>query len=174
MDTDLFEVVSSKTISASRFEITEDDLRIADKTAKYSYVNIKPGICVIVETDEGFVVLKEYRYPIKQWSYEFVAGIIDEGEKPEEAAVRETLEETGYIAEKVVSLGEFYPSFGATNELIYLFYAQCTGKTVSATEETEFITYETMSKNEVENLIKCGQFKHGAGLAAWLRYLLKQ
>ncbi|MDD6564648.1 MAG: hypothetical protein PUF08_06170, partial [Clostridiales bacterium] len=68
MNIDKLKVLSSKTISASRFQITEDELEIDNKPAKYSFINIKSGICVIVKTPKGFAVLKEYRYPIKQFS----------------------------------------------------------------------------------------------------------
>ena len=172
MKNEPYEKISSRQIKASRFEITEDALLINGNDACYSFVNIKPGICVIIEMPQGFAVLKEYRYPIKSWSYEFAAGVIDDGESPEEAAVREVAEETGYIVDNLVSLGEFYPSFGATNEIIYLFFASCTRKESSSLEFTEFITYETMTAIEVEQLIASGEFKHGAGLAAWLKYKL--
>ncbi len=173
MQTELFEVISGETIKASRFEIVEDKLKINQQNVIYSYVKIGPGICAIIETEKGFVVLKEYRYPIKAWSYEFAAGIIDEGELPEEAAVREIREETGFIVDEIKSLGEFYPSFGATDEKIYLFYAKCTAKNETKKEPTEFITYEVVEKAELEKLISSGEFRHGAGLAAWLKYILQ-
>lgn len=172
MDEALYDVVSSKMIKASRFEIVEDELKIDGRDAKYSFVKIKPGICVIVETPDGFVLLKEYRYPIKSWTYEFTAGCIDEGESPEEAARREIKEETGYIADEIISLGDFYPSFGPTDEKISLFYARCSERTKAETEYTEFITYELVARERIEELIMSGEFKHGAGLAAWLKYRL--
>ncbi len=62
---------------------------------------------MIIETDEGFVVLKEYRYPIKSWSYEFAAGIIDATETSAEVAVREVKEETGFILDEKRVLENF-------------------------------------------------------------------
>ena len=174
MNIDKLKVLSSKTISASRFQITEDELEIDNKPAKYSFINIKPGICVIVKTPKGFAVLKEYRYPIKQFSYEFAAGIIDDGETPKDAAIREVKEETGFVADKIESLGEFYPSFGATDELIYLFYAECSAQLETEQEYTEFIECEFMTEDEVDALIISDKFKHGAGLVAWLKYKLNK
>ncbi len=165
-------LMSSKTISASRFEIVEDELKIGNDVAKYSFIKIKPGICVIVETEIGFVVLKEYRYPIKKWSYEFAAGIIDDGENPIDAAIREVKEETGYVADEIFSLGEFYPSFGATNEIIHLFYAKCSNRVTTQREMLELIECNTMSEKQIDTLISSGEFKHGAGIAAWLKYKL--
>lgn len=172
MDTDLFTVKSTKAIKVSRFTVIDDALDIQGQAAQYSFIEIKPGICVIIKTGDKYVLLKEYRYPIKQWTYEFAAGIIDDGEQPVDAAKREVEEETGYIADSITELGEFYPSFGATNEVIHLFFAECSEKLQERQEYTEFITYELVDYERIEELIKNGEFKHGAGLAAWLKYKL--
>lgn len=69
----------------------------------------------------------------------------------------------------------FYPSFGATNEVIHLFYAKCNSRTNTNKEILELIECETVSEAEIDNLIATGEFNHGAGLAAWLKYkLLKE
>ena len=52
----------------------------------------------------------------------------------EEAAVRELKEETGYSVREMHSLGAFYPSFGSTNEKIWLFAAEC-GETGESARE---------------------------------------
>lgn len=44
------------------------------------------------------LVISQFRPPLNCWSIEFPAGLIDEGETPEEAAKRELEEETGFIA----------------------------------------------------------------------------
>ncbi|XP_067683747.1 ADP-sugar pyrophosphatase-like [Haliotis asinina] len=42
------------------------------------------------------VLVKQYRPPMKAYTLEFPAGLVDKGETPEETAVRELHEETGY------------------------------------------------------------------------------
>lgn len=43
------------------------------------------------------MVILQYRPPVQATCVEFPAGLIDEGETPEKAAVRELKEETGYV-----------------------------------------------------------------------------
>ena len=66
------------------------------------------------------ILVSQFRPPMAQRTIEFPAGLVDEGERPEETAVRELLEETGYV-------GTVYEEFqsmllcmtpGLTNETI--------------------------------------------------------
>jgi nudix-type nucleoside diphosphatase (YffH/AdpP family) len=65
------------------------------------------------------------------WIEETMAGMIRDGEKPEDAAIRETEEETGYIIERTgykienpKLICKFLSSPGGTSERIFLYFAQ--------------------------------------------------
>lgn len=51
------------------------------------------------------MIIVQYRPPVEAFCVEFPAGLIDEGESPEQAAVRELREETGYSG-KVRSISQ--------------------------------------------------------------------
>ena len=53
---------------------------------------------------------------------EIVAGIIDEGETPEEAAKRECYEETGCKINKLTEIQSYFPSPGSSESFYYIFF----------------------------------------------------
>ncbi|MGN0352542.1 MAG: NUDIX hydrolase [Roseburia sp.] len=60
------------------------------------------GMAVYAVTEElphRLVMIRQYRYPVDEYLYELPAGIIEQGETPNEAAVREMKEETGLTFE---------------------------------------------------------------------------
>ena len=58
------------------------------------------------------------------WLVEPLAGMIDTGEAPEAAAIRETLEETGYRIREPDLIGRFFVSPGGTSERVFLYFAE--------------------------------------------------
>ncbi|KAL1841052.1 hypothetical protein VTJ49DRAFT_7436 [Mycothermus thermophilus] len=77
------------------------------------------GIVAIVEKETGpeIVLQKQYRPPIDKVVVELPAGLVDEGETAEEAAIRELKEETGYVAEVLETSPVMFndPGFCNTN-----------------------------------------------------------
>jgi len=59
------------------------------------------------------------------WSLEPVAGRIDPGETPEQAARREAQEEAGLTLDRLLPLGGHYPSPAAVSEYLFSFVALC-------------------------------------------------
>lgn len=63
------------------------------------------GIVAILDLPTGpeIVLQRQYRPPVNAVCIEIPAGLVDEGETPEQAAIRELKEETGYIGELSIS-----------------------------------------------------------------------
>ena len=59
------------------------------------------------------------------WGLEAIAGRIDPGETPEEAARREALEEAGLHLGNLLPVAGYYPSPGAKAEFLYSYVALC-------------------------------------------------
>jgi ADP-ribose pyrophosphatase len=94
----------------------------AKRRGTWEYVSRARGIqaAVIVAIEDGHVILVEqYRVPLGRRCLELPAGLVGdetEGESVEASAARELEEETGYRADRIVSLGSFYSSPGMVSE----------------------------------------------------------
>lgn len=59
------------------------------------------------------------------WQLEAIAGRIDPGETPEDAACREAVEEAGLVLGRLERVAGYYPSPGAMTEYLYSYVALC-------------------------------------------------
>ncbi|MFH8220022.1 NUDIX hydrolase [Streptomyces sp. NPDC018057] len=66
----------------------------------------RPGIAAAIVVNEGRVLMVRRRVSEGQLSWQFPAGEVEPGEAREDAAVRETQEETGLTVAAVKLLGE--------------------------------------------------------------------
>lgn len=101
----------------------------AKRRGKWEYVGRARGIkaAVILAVEDGHVLLVEqYRVPLGANCIELPAGLIgdqDAGEDALTSAARELEEETGYRADKLENLGEFFSSPGMVSESFTLVQA---------------------------------------------------
>jgi len=117
----------------------------------------KPAVGIVAVTDDRRIVLVEqYRPPIQRNIIELPAGLVGDiaGAEHEvfvEAAKRELLEETGYVATRWTELGSGYSSPGLTDESIVLFLAEDLLKRgPGGGDESEAITIHEVPLNGVD------------------------
>lgn len=102
----------------------------AKRKGRWEYVSRVRGIraAVILAVEDGHVLLVEqFREPLGKVCLELPAGLVGDQDDPDEqvldAAGRELEEETGWKAESLESLGEFYSSPGMVSESFTLVRA---------------------------------------------------
>jgi ADP-ribose pyrophosphatase len=99
------------------------------KQGNWEYVSRVRGICAVVilaEHDGKIVLIEQHRVPIGRRCLELPAGLIgddDENADVEDTAIKELEEETGFTAERIERLGEFYSSPGMVSESFTLVRA---------------------------------------------------
>ena len=139
-----------------------------------------------LDIKNGYVVLvQQFRVGVffadeDPWIYEVVAGIIEENESIEDAAIRETQEESGCLIQKLLPIASYFPSPGSSTEKVHLFCALTDiepknhGKILGVQEEGERIKVHTLPIKSALNLYYHGTITNGTTLIAmqWLENYL--
>ncbi len=141
----------------------QDKILLPDGTSgTYAWVKRKNGVGIVVITADNKILLnKEYRYVIKDYSWDIPGGGIDAGETPKQAAKRELHEETGLKVKSLEQMGEFYLLESFNTEMMTLFLTRI-GKMkdlTSAKSESseEMLEQKFVSFKEALEMIDNGQ-----------------
>ena len=90
------------------------------------------------EAKDRVVLIRQYRYPLGDYVYEFPAGLVEEGEEMGAAGIREMYEETG-LTFTPVDAGSysrpFFTTIGMTDESCGTVFGYCSGEPTSVHEE---------------------------------------
>ena len=80
----------------------------------------------VLQTPEGkkFVMVWQWRHGSQDLSLEFPGGVFEPHERPQDAAARELLEETGYKPGSIRKLGEFSPNPAIMSNKVHFFLAE--------------------------------------------------
>lgn len=110
------------------------------------------------EQKDRLVLIRQYRYPIGGYVYEFPAGLLDEGETAAEAGIREMFEETG-LNFRPMDGGcyqrPFFTSVGMTDESCAMCFGYCDGEPTNAHQESsEDIQVVLADRDECRRILK--------------------
>ena len=121
--------------------------------------NRADGVAVFaVDEQDRVVLIRQYRYPIGGYVYELPAGLVEPGEEPRAAAIRELYEETGLTLNPVEDHGlgrPFFTTVGMTDESCATVYGRCTGTpTCCHQEATEEIQVVLADRQEARRILE--------------------
>jgi 8-oxo-dGTP pyrophosphatase MutT (NUDIX family) len=131
----------------------------------------------VLETARGkeFVMVRQWRHGAQELSLEFPGGVIEKGEAPEAAALRELEEETGYTPEKILKLGEMGPNPAIMSNHVHFFLAEgLRPRGAQRLDEDEYVEVETLPAGELIRNIGEPPYIHALMAAAAALYLRRQ
>ena len=110
------------------------------------------------EEKDKVVLIRQFRYPINGYVYEFPAGLVEPGEDMLDAGVREMQEETG-LQFRPVDAGAysrpFFTTIGMTDESCGTVYGYCSGTpSVAGQEGTEDIQVVLADREECKRILR--------------------
>lgn len=175
----VYEQVSTRVVYESRYlRLREDAIRRPDGSpGTYSYVE-KPDFALIIPVENGgFHLVEQYRYPVRERSWEFPQGTfpgLHSRHDPWRLAAEELRQETGITAAALRHLGHLHCAKGLTSQGFDVFEA--TGLTHGTPElevEEQDLRQRWFTRQEVEQMMRSGAITDNATLAAYALLLLK-
>jgi ADP-ribose pyrophosphatase len=170
-------VLSSKTVyEGPVFGIRRDEVIEPSGVRTTREVITHPGSVVVLPVlpDGRILLIQQYRHAARQYLWELVAGRIDTGESPREAAARELIEETGYRAKSLRVFLYMFPTPGFLEEKMYILLAKGLTAGEAEPEEDEKIISRAYNRKKLEEMIRTGKLhdaKSVAGILFYFRFL---
>jgi ADP-ribose pyrophosphatase len=125
---------------------------------------------VLVVRDNHVLLVRQYRLLINSLSFEVPGGKVDDGESPENSAIRECMEETGVMVYNLKSLIEYDPDLEYTRNHTYVFYTE----EINNSRSTEKKEHEWVSMNKCLKMVENGVIKDSLSIIAIMAYQIRR
>ncbi len=123
-----------------------------------THQNDPDGVVIYSLYQDQVVLIRQYRYPIGGFVYEFPAGLVEPGENLEQAAIREMYEETGLTLSPIPGGSysrPFFTTVGMTDESCGTVFGRCSGDPTSCHQEaTEEIQVVLADREECRRILR--------------------
>lgn len=152
-----------------------DVVKLPDGTVydEYYVLEYPTWINTIAVTEDGhFVMVEQYRHGLGEVSVELCAGVAEEGERPEAAARRELLEETGFGGGEWTLIDTLSANPSTNTNLTYSFLARGVRRLDEHQhlDATEDIAVRILSRDELYDLLSRGGIRQALMAAPLWRY----
>ena len=125
---------------------------------------------VLVVLDNHVLLVRQYRLLINSLSFELPGGKVDDGESPENSAIKECMEETGVMGYNLKSLIEYDPDLEYTRNHNYVFYTE----EIDNSHSTEKKKHAWVSMNKYLKMVENGVIKDNLSIIAIMAYQLRR
>jgi ADP-ribose pyrophosphatase len=170
-----WEKLGTKSVAQTRvLELTSARYRHPTRGTERDFVVVRPDdwVNVIALTTAGEIVLvQQFRFGIDAFSLEIPGGVMEPGEDPVEAGLRELREETGFTGERARLLGSTHPNPAIqSNRCHFVFVEDAVRSAALEWDADEEIEVRTLPAAEVLALARSGGITHALVLNALLLF----
>jgi ADP-ribose pyrophosphatase len=142
-----------------------------NKLAQREFLTHHGAVGVLAfESPQNILLVKQYRYPVKRFTYEIPAGKLSVGEAPLACVRRELEEETGFRARKISKMVTYWPTAAFSTEVIHLYVATGLIPTRAHPDEDEFLELVHVSPRQIERWMRNGRIRDSKTLIAYLAW----
>jgi ADP-ribose pyrophosphatase len=166
-----FELLHSETLLKGRaFRIRRDHLKTPDGRETKLDIIEHGGSVILVPVDENgnLLFVRQYRHAAGMDLLELPAGTLEAGEDPAVCAARELREETGFAADNIQKIGDFYLAPGYSTEFMHVYLARSLRHDPLEADADEFLSVEKIPVAEAFQMAEKGDMPDAKSLAALL------
>jgi ADP-ribose pyrophosphatase len=125
-------------------------------------------VSIVATTIAGdFVLVRQFRPAVETTTLELPAGLVDAGDTPENTAIRELKEETGFRIDRVTLVGCLKPDTGRLGNRLWVYIARGVVRDEAARPEAG-MEVVLRSPAQVSRALADGTFDHALHVAALL------
>ena len=166
---------SKKNVYEGHFVVTQYELSHATFTGQSTPVfkrelvarNDAVALVPYDPVTDQVVLIEQFRIGAireqRPWLIEIVAGLLEEGESPEQVALRESQEEIGCKATDLLQIGEFYTSPGGISEWVHLYIGRVNVINIpeigGLEQEDEDIKIHVISASDIPLMLSTGEVR---------------
>jgi ADP-ribose pyrophosphatase len=157
-----YQTVESQPIYSGRvFDVQTDTVRRPEGSLmKVDLVKHHGAVAIIaIDARQNLFLVRQYRHPAGKALLELPAGTLEEDEKPEECAQRESREEIGFYPGKLTRVGGGFLAPGYSTEFIHFFLARELESAPLPQDKDEDIHVERVALKEFRHLILSGEIE---------------
>ena len=173
-----WEIVGDRLLNSCRvWDLRERRYR-HPKTGKegdFYYIDSRDWVIVVARTRAGeLIMVRQFRWGSNELSWEFPGGIVNEGEDPVAAGLRELQEETGYAAKNGRLIGYARPNPAILNNFCHIVLAENAELHPSGTDwdEHEEIEVRSLPEATVMDWARDCKIEHALALNGLFFYQL--
>lgn len=135
----------------------------------YTVLHVPSWTNVVALTEDDRVVLVEqYRHGLDAVTLEIPGGVVEPGEAPAAAVVRELLEETGYAGESPILLGTVHPNPAIQDNACTTWLVRGARRVAEPEPDPgEHLAVHTVPRAEIPGLLRSGRITHSLVVAAF-------
>lgn len=146
--------------------VIERDVQYPDGIQSFYSLGLRDYVTIVARTASGRLpLIRQFRPAVEDYTLELPAGLLEPGEDPRQAALRELLEETGLESRRCDDLGTFMPDTGRLSNRAHIFRVEA-GEPDPNFETEPGLELLYVTPAELASLIEERKFAHLLHLSA--------
>ncbi len=162
-------IKSSKIYDGRILQVFNDTVELDNgRITSREIVKHSGSVAMLPIHNNNVILVKQYRYAVKEYLLEIPAGTLEKDEEPKKCALRELQEEICMKASKITEMIKLYSSPGFIDEIMYIYLCTELSASIGKRDEDENIEIVEINMKTFEEMIRSNKIMDGKTITAFL------